>query len=120
MHYISCTFSDLLEAINEEYLPCTVYVDLEKASLKTYDIGETVGRRGLIRLPYAEELYTENRALGDYIQETGISIPHRMSARRYLRQNGLFFDFYSFYNAEVKLRLKEWFEERKLQIVFNA
>ncbi len=120
MFHVKCTFSDLSEVINNEYLPCAVYIDLKKASLETYDNDEAAKKDALIRLPYQERLYAENSALHDYIQEMGISIPYGMSARQYLLQNESLFDFYDFYNAEVKLRLTEWFNERGFAIVFNA
>lgn len=120
MSTIKCTFNDLSEVINDEYSSCAVYIDLNKVSLETYDDDEAVKRDALIRLPYREELYAENSALGDYIRETGISIPPKMGARQYLRQNGLFPDFYSFYNAEFVIRLGGWFKKRGFEIVFDA
>lgn len=120
MLQIKCAFSDFLEVINKEYSSCAVYIDLDKASLETYDDDEAVEKGALIQLPYQGELYDENSALGDYIWETDISIPHRMSARQYLRQNGLFPDFYSFYDAESVTRLEEWFKKREFEIVFDA
>lgn len=116
MDSIKCSFSDLSEVINDEYLPYTVYIDLEKSSLETYDIYDVVESDVLIRLPYGEELYSKNSALGDYIRLTGMVPPAGISARRYFQQNGLFPDFYGFYNQELALRLGKWFKEKNLSL----
>lgn len=121
MSKIQCAFNDLSEVINDEHLPCAVYIDLNTASLETYDDDEAAMKKNaLIRLPYREELYTENSASGDYILETGISIPHRMGARRYLGENKLSPDFDSFYGAALVIKLGEWFKENGFEIVFDA
>lgn len=101
--------TDLTELFNHPEVAVTSYANLKEHCIEVFE-HEVQETDNLIRIPYRDELCSYNQTVGEFIDEWNLIIPRKMSARRYLREQGYIQEFYAFWNEKAAKKLLEWLE----------
>lgn len=110
---------DLTNLVNNPFLSVCSYVDLENMSIEVYPEGMETNDK-LLRIPYADELYSYGHLMSEYIDKNDLCIPIKMSARKYLIEQGYYYDFCDFRNERLEKALIHWFAEHQIKVELVA
>ena len=103
----------LVELINHPESPIISYINLDKKCVEIYE-DEVQVEKHLVRIPFKEELVSYTEAVGEFIEERDLSIPRRVSAKKYLIKQGYIHEFYDYWNNKAVSKLKDWLEKYSL------
>lgn len=110
------TNMSLEHMVNNDDLPVTVYLDLEKQQVAVIGECEELGG-DCLKVPTIDELAPFKSVILEYVSE--MNIPITKTATKFLKENSLYMDFLNYRLEYAVSALRKWLYDRKIEISYN-